>query len=210
MKPVIWPLLVGLAILAGGCGSNGSTSAGEQPSSGSTTTDTSSTTAETATPTPALVGRWKRVNKCPELVKALEGAGLGALAPSVVGDYFPDVPPGQLAQKDDVCEGAKPFVHYHFFDEEGAFGSLDANENPVDDGSYEIIDDGRFRIGNTDTGAVFQYEVKGDTLSLSPVETPAMKEEALAHPFEFSAAGWAIAVSYPGHVWKRVDCGSWC
>ena len=40
--------------------------------------------------------------------------------------------------------------------------------------------------------------------------TPAMKGEALAQPLEFSDAGWSVAVSYPGQVWKRVDCSGWC
>jgi hypothetical protein len=210
MKTVISPLLVGLAILAGGCSSNGSTSAEQQRSSESTTAAAGSTNAETSTAAPAIVGRWKRVNKCPELVKALDDVGLGAIAPSVVGDYFPGVSTKQLAQKDDLCEGAKPFVHYHFFEEAGAFGSLDENENRVDDGNYEVISEGRLRIGNNDFGVLFRYEVDGDALSLSPVLTPVMKRYALAHPLRFNDAGWAVAVSYPGHVWKRVSCDGWC
>ena len=151
------------------------------------------------------------VNKCPELVGAVEEAGLGSVASSVVGDYFPDSDPEELAAKDDLCEGAEPFVHYHFFDADGRFGSLDEEQDQVDDGMYEIIDEGRrFRIGNPDVGVVFQYEVEGETLRLSPEVTEAMIEEALASPFEFTAAGWSIAVSYPGHEWKRVPCGSWC
>jgi len=150
------------------------------------------------------------VNKCPELTKALFEAGLGAVAASVAGDYFPASTPKELARKDDVCEGAEPFVHSHFFTANGAFGSLTEDLQQVDDGPYEILDGGRFRIGNADFGAVFRYEIDGDKLSLSPVVTPKMKKEALAHPLEFSAAGWSIAVSYPGHVWTRVDCRSWC
>ncbi len=57
---------------------------------------------------------------------------------------------------------------------------------------------------------VFRYEIEGDKLSLSPVITPAMKKEALAQPLEFSDAGWSVAVSYPGQIWKRVDCSGWC
>jgi hypothetical protein len=91
-----------------------------------------------------------------------------------------------------------------------AFGSLTEDLQQVDDGMYEILDGGRFRIGNADAGVVFRYEIEGDELSLSPVITPAMKEDALAHPLEFSDAGWSVAVSYPGQVWKRVDCSGWC
>jgi hypothetical protein len=109
-----------------------------------------------------------------------------------------------------VYEGAKPFVHYHFFDAAGRFGSLDENENQVDDGTYEIIDGQTLRIGNADTGATFHYKVEGNTLTLSPVITQKMAEEALAHPLDFSPAGWSVAVSYPGQSWTRTDCGDWC
>jgi hypothetical protein len=197
-------LLIALTVLAVGCGSDESSSAG-QPSS------TQSTTAGTTTAAPAIVGRWERVNKCPQLVMALEEAGLGSIAPSVVGDYFPETSAKELAQKDDLCEGAKPFVHYHFFSEAGQFGSLDENENQVDDGPYEIIDSSTIRIGGGDPGGVvFDYEIQGDTLALSPVLTRAMRKQALARPLDFSDAGWAISVAYPGEVWKRVSCDSWC
>jgi hypothetical protein len=198
-------VMVVVTVLAAGCGSSESTPAGEPE-----TTATGSTKSHTKSDAPTLVGRWERVNECPQLVKALDQAGLRPIAPSVVGDYFPEASPKELARKNDLCAGAEPFVHYHFFDEAGKFGSLDENENQVDDGGYEILDGGRFRIGNTDFGVVFRYEIDGDTLSLSPVLTPAMKKQALAHPLEFSDAGWAVSVSYPGHEWKRVDCGGWC
>ena len=143
-------------------------------------------------------------------MKALNQVGLGAVAPSVAAEYFPEASPKQLARKDDLCKGAEPFVHSHFFDDAGMFGSLDENQEQVDDGMYEIVDDGRLRIGNPDFGVVFRYEIERDALSLVPVLTPAMKKQALAHPLEFSPAGWAVAVSYPGHEWKRVDCDGWC
>jgi hypothetical protein len=50
------------------------------------------------------------VNDCPQLLKALSETGLGAIAASVVGDYFPDSTPKELARKDDLCRGAEPFV----------------------------------------------------------------------------------------------------
>ena len=64
-------------------------------------------------------------------------------------------------------------------------GALVEDLQQVDDGMYEILDGGRFLIGNADAGVVFRYEIEGDELSLSPVITPAMKEDALAHPSNF-------------------------
>ena len=200
-------LLVSLVLLATGCGSD--KSARDQPSRESTTPAAATTTARSST-TSEIVGRWKRTNKCAELVEALDDAGLGALGPAMVGDYFPGTPSKQLAKKNDLCAGAKPIVHYHFFDEGGRFGSLDGQEEQVDDGTYRLVGDRSAVISKEFGDVKFEYEVKGDKLALSPGVTPAMEKLALAQPLEFSAAGWATSVSYPGHEWTRVACDAWC
>jgi hypothetical protein len=194
------------ALFATACGSGES-----QPAEPATSVASTGPAAPaTAAATEELVGRWEHINECPQLTKALAEEGLETIAPSVAGDYFPNSTPEQLAKKDDVCDDAEGFVHSHFFTDSGTFGSLTEDLEQVDDGTYEILDGGRFRIGDADSGVVFRYEIEDDQLSLSPVITPAMKKEALAHPLEFSDAGWSVAVSYPGQVWKRVDCNGWC
>jgi hypothetical protein len=197
-----------ICLLVVGCGGGESESA--EPSGQTSVASTDATPPTTTSETQPLVGRWERVNECPQLMKALSDSGLEALAASVAGDYFPNSTPKELAKKDDVCEGAEPFVHSHFFTDSGAFGSLTEDLQQVDDGMYEILDGGRFRIGNADVGVVFRYEIDGDELSISPVITREMRRDALAHPLEFSDAGWSVAVSYPGEIWKRVDCSGWC
>jgi hypothetical protein len=89
-------------------------------------------------------------------------------------------------------------------------GSLTEDLEQVDDGSYEITEDGTFVISKEFPDVTFHYMIDGDELELSPVLTQALKKEALAHPLDFSAAGWAITMSYPGQVWKRVDCSGRC
>ena len=202
IRASIASLLIPLLLV--GCGGGESESA--KPSGQTSVASTDTTIPTTTAQTEALVGRWEHVNECPQLTKALAEEGLETIAPSVAGDYFPNSTPRQLAKKDDVCDGAEGFVHSHFFTDSGTFGSLTEDLEQVDDGLYEILDGGRVRIG----GVVFRYEIEGDELSLSPVITPAMKKEALAQPLEFSNAGWSVAVSYPGQVWKRVDCSGWC
>ena len=197
-----------ICLLVVGCGGGESESA--EPSGQTSVASTDATPPTTTSETQPLVGRWERVNECPQLMKALSDSGLEALAASVAGDYFPNSTPKELAKKDDVCEGAEPFVHSHFFTDSGAFGSLTEDLQQVDDGMYEILDGGRFRIGNANVGVVFRYEIDGDELSISPVITREMRRDALAHPLEFSDAGWSVAVSYPGEIWKRVDCSGWC
>jgi hypothetical protein len=194
-----------ISVLVVGCGGSES-----EPSGEASTPPPTATTPTTTAATTGLVGRWERFNECPQLVEAFEQAGLAELAPSYVGDYFPDANPKELAQKDDLCKGAEPFVHSHFFDEAGAFGSLTENLEQVDDGSYEIVDDRTFVISKEFPDVTFHYTIDGDELTLSPVLTRALKKEALANPLEFHAAGWAITMSYPGQAWKRVDCSGWC
>jgi hypothetical protein len=180
-----------------------------EPSGQTSVASTAATTPTTTAETQALVGRWEHVNECPPLVKALDEAGLGALAPSVVGDFFPGISAKKLAKKANPCSGAKPFVHSHFFTDSGVFGSLTEDLEQIDEDAYAIIDDRTFRIGS-DPGVEFHDEIDGDTLSFSPVITKAMVAKALAHPFAFTEAGWSVSVAYPGETWKRVDCSGWC
>jgi len=146
------------------------------------------------------------VHGCRQLVAAYERSGLAELAPGAIVEYFPGSTPQQVAKKADPCQGAKPERHSHFFDADGAFGSLDADGNPVDDGSYEVHG-GRVKISD----GVFAFTITDDdTLVLHPVITPKDKRKALEHPYQFSTATWQVSVSYEGLVWKRVDCEGWC
>jgi hypothetical protein len=205
VKRAICVLLICFSGIAVGCGSEGESAEGT-PTVGAT----DSTTQTKETETPALVGRWERVNECPQLVAAFEEAGLAELAPAFLGDYFPDAKPQALAQKDDLCEGADSFVHSHFFTDTGEFGSLTEDLEQVDDGTYEITDDGTFVISKEFPDVTFHYEIDGDNLTMTPVLTEELTQEALTHPLDFTAAGWALTMSYPGEVWKRVDCSGWC
>ena len=53
-----------------------------------------------------IVGRWQMVRTCQSMVAALKAAGLGPVAPGVVGgDYFPNQTTLQLAKKRNLCQG---------------------------------------------------------------------------------------------------------
>jgi hypothetical protein len=158
------------------------------------------------TSTASIVGRWQQSHTCDELVSALDALGLGALAPGVVGDYFPDLTPEELAAKSDICSGALPQLHSHFFTTTGLFGSLDQFQNQVDDDTYEVLDSNTLRIGS----GTFGYKIQDDRLALTPFITDKQRREALRHPWDFSIAGWMVAVSYPGTMWNRVACQGWC
>jgi hypothetical protein len=67
-------------------------------------------------------------------VDAYRQAGPAEIAAASVGDYFPDATPEEVAKKNDLCDGAEPFVHSHFFTEDGEFGSLTEDLEQVDNG----------------------------------------------------------------------------
>jgi len=113
----------------------------------------------------------------------------------------------KLAKQQDVCAGAwRPYRHYHFFTADGRFGSLDQNLQQVDDGTYKIA--GHMLLFGKNK---FRYRViHGDTLTLEPVITPALRRAALAHPLKDTVAPWMVSVAYTGSTWKRVPCDQWC
>ena len=187
--------------LIAGCGSDDS----------ETAQSSTSTPEATSSPRPAsIVGRWEVSRTCEGMVEALDAAGLGKLAPSMVGEYFPGQSPKQLARKADVCEGAKATPHSHFFTDDGQFGSIDQNEQQVDDAPYSVVDDHTLRLSLEFGDETYRYSIVGDELTLEPVIGARAKRAALANPLKFSLAGHAAAVAYAGHTWKRVDCGDWC
>jgi hypothetical protein len=204
MKATLVLLLI-LVSLCTGCGSE---------DTASPTADKSpAATGSTGTPVSRLVGRWERVLTCQELTSQLQKAGLGPLrqyawsgqtSSTGQSSFAPGSPKPTRAHP---CTGALPREHSHFFNEYGAFGSLDWLGGQVDDGSYDLTGDDTLQIGEVS----FHYRVvDDDTLFLSPVLTKAMLRQALAHPEEFSDAGWAVSVAYAGRPWKRVPCEGWC
>lgn len=157
-----------------------------------------------------IVGRWQMVRTCQSIVVALKAAGLGPVAPGVVGgDYFPNQTPQKLSKKRNLCQGAKPQIHSHFFTANGMFGSVDQHGEQVDDGPYQITDS-TLNIGNSDVSGSFRFRIQGKTLMLRPLLTPALKREALADPLNFHDAGWMVAVAVTGKPWNRVACRTWC
>jgi hypothetical protein len=185
-----------------GCGSGGSKTA-QSPSQQTSSTGSTHPTS--------IVGRWEIRRTCQGMVQALDQVGLRQLAPSVVGDYFPNQKPKELARKANICQGAAPQQHSHFFTKDGKFGSLDQHGQQVDDGAYRVVDQHTFRLGSGVDEETYRYRIVGGTeLTMEPVIPARAKRAALAKPFEFGLAGHSAAVAYTGHTWKRVDCGRWC
>ena len=180
---------------------SGSTAASTAPAHGASTTSDAAQVAGTA----PLVGRWMQIHTCAQLVAGLEEADLGATAPAMVVDFFPQASVKELATKDDLCSGAKPQRHFHFFDAAGSFGSLDQHERQVDDGTYEIFG-GTLHIGD----GAWMFTISENRLTLEPRITDEQITAALADPSAWSVAGWVVAVAYPASTWRRVACKGWC
>lgn len=211
-RTVVLVATVGLALAAVACsedvpGHAAGPSHSSTPSATPVAEDPSPSKA--AEPNP-LVGRWEQEHTCVQLVAALDSAGLRAAAPGVVGDFFPDATAQELAAKHDICSGAVPQVHAHFFDADGAFGSLDQDGEQVDDGPYTVEGDRLTIGGDGDDVGHFRATISGDTLVLVPVIAPEDITAALVDPYEFSLAGWQVAVTYGGLPFHRVPCGQWC
>jgi len=188
-------VLIVFASATAACGSNGSTS--------------TPTAAETAAPSPTetpvspLVGEWKRVTTCNELLRAYRQSGFEEsvieenILPGLAGPDNPWLPAGELADPKHPCEGTVPREHSHFFTELGVFGSLDHKGQQVDDGSYEIIDDRTFQIGNT----TFHYKIIGeDEIMFEPVIPDDCSTKRC-----LGAALWSVSVAYAGETWERVN-----
>ena len=191
--------MLGVALLVAGCGSADDKSARVTP-----------TPNASAPASSTLVGRWELVRTCQGLKDAARAANVPQLAPQIVGDYFPNIPPATLAKKKDLCAGAAPQVHSHFFTSDGTFGSLNEQGKQVDDGKYELSGAGRFRLVGPDA-ETFRYTVtRNASLVMEPLIPAALVQQATANPLVDNAAGHLVAVAYSGHTWKRVDCAGWC
>jgi hypothetical protein len=201
-------LLVLSLAAAGGCG--GDSRAGTPTTEGTAPSPSNSVASSSPSNSVALiVGRWRQpadVHTCENYVRGMDEEGLLAAVqsspPYVPGDSWQ-----QVAER--FCKGSLEdwdVVHDHFFDAEGVFGSLNQDEQQVDDGTYTIFDTDTFKIGRSK----FRYTVRGNTLKMDPVITAAKREEALAKPGKFTEAVWMVSVAMPATSWNRVDCGFWC
>jgi hypothetical protein len=101
-----------------------------------------SAAAMSAAAQPPLVGTWRRVTTCAELTTALTKARLKKFVLEFIAGngFIPGVTrPNQIANPANPCKGAVPRRHSHLFTKDRKFGSLDWRGQPVDDGSYRLV-----------------------------------------------------------------------
>ena len=206
MKPYRRLAVLAIAVLLAACGTTSRPGTSAAPSPTPTRAPSATPAAPSATPSespPALVGEWRREQRCEEIVAALTKEGF---AEAWVLDYASSFVPGatgadDIAEPEHPCVGAVPLMHSHFFTAGGRFGSRDQNREQVDEGTYRIVDDRTFVISNTlgsDTlkEVTFHFAVDGDTITFEPV-IPDCRPDC----FE---AVWSVTVAFPGLTWTRV------
>jgi hypothetical protein len=184
--------VVAFALMAASCSSNPSPSAPAESIVAPTPSDEAAAAA--------LVGTWERETRCEELVSELTEAGLGNwVVEFVAGNGFvPGVRSAdQIADPAHPCAGAVPRRHSHFFTEDGLFGSLDWNGEPVDDGTYRVVDENTFVVSKEFPDVTFDFTVRDDTIAFEPLIPD-------CSPGCFEAA-WSVSVAYPEEEWHRVN-----
>jgi hypothetical protein len=195
MRPRFGPLILvaSLTLLAAGCGR-----ADDNSGTASATSAATTTTAAVASP---LVGEWRRIQTCEEVLELLTKAGFNkqvALENIAGNSFLPGVSsPDQIADPKHPCKGAVPQAHSHFFTADGKFGSKDHQGDQVDDGTYKIVDDGTFVVSKEFPDVTFHFRVTGDTIRFDPV-VPSCA------PSCFEAV-WSVMVAFPGKTWERVS-----
>jgi hypothetical protein len=145
-----------------------------------------------------LAGTWQRTTTCAELATALTKAGLKKFVlESVAGNGFiPGVSrPEQIADRANPCNGAVPRKHSHFFTKKREFGSLDWRGQPVDDGTYRVVDKQTVVIFKEFPKVTFHYRITGRSVMFSPV---------IAKGCSAFRCAWAVSMAYPGKTWRRV------
>ena len=196
---------VSILVLAASACAQGSPppTAGETPRPTTSAASTASSspiasTSPSAAPTTGLAGKWALDRTCAAMVRALTDANRPELIATVVTEL---VETG-FDPADPCAKALPPIKHSHTFWPDGRFNSYDENEQEVDFGRWELVDDDTARIGDPPK-AEFDFVVTGDQLSLVPI----IADDCTTPECPF-VLGWQFAVAFPGETWTRETTGA--
>ena len=100
---------------------------------------------------------------------ALQAAGLEKWIVEVAAGFIPGAEgPEAVEDPADPCRDSVPLRHSHFFTADGQFGSRDQDGNEVDDGTYQIVDEGTFVVSKEFPDVTFHYSIEGDSITFEP------------------------------------------
>jgi hypothetical protein len=121
-----------------------------------------------------------------ELATALTRAGMKKrVLEAIAGNGFI---PG-VTSPDQIVDPA------NLFTKSREFGSLDWRGQPVDDGTYRVVNNRTVVIFKEFPQVTFHYRIRGKTITFAPV---------VAKGCSTFRCAWAISVAYPGKTWLRV------
>lgn len=195
--------LIALVVLTSVACSPAPPSVGSTQSTAPATPTAAPSIAPSATPRPtpmvlsALVGNWLGFHSCQRIVDIFTAAGMPeqALLNAAESGTIPGVSTIEgIDDPDDPCVGATDKRHWHFFNPDGEFGSLDMDRQKVDFGRWALVDADTFTI----EGTPFDFEVSRNELRMEPVEIGTCPVNG-----EWCPEAWKLMVAMPGMAWKR-------
>jgi hypothetical protein len=155
----------------------------------------------TVRPTPtaplALVGNWLGMHNCQRIVDIMTAADMPeqALLNAAESGTVPGVSTIEdIADPEKPCVGATDMPHWHFFNADGEFGSLDMNRQQVDDGRWRIVDADTLEIN----GTRFEFHVDRDELRIEPEAVGVCPVDG-----QWCPEAWKLMVAMPGMAWAR-------
>jgi hypothetical protein len=146
---------------------------------------------------PALVGTWLGMHNCQRIIDIMTAAGMPeqALMNAAESGTIPGVATIEdIDDPENPCVGATEMPHWHYFNADGEFGSLDMNRQRVDDGRWLIVDADTFEIN----GTRFTFQVDGDQLRLAPEDVGTCPVNG-----QWCPEAWKLMVAMPGMAWIR-------
>lgn len=183
--------LVALGLALAGCAGSASSIS---PVATSASSPASGSVEASGTGAP-IVGKWQGLHDCEGMAEALAAGGFEerVIVENIVGNgLLPGVgSPAEVTDIAGACEEATPLEHSHEFTANGQFYSYDRNDQEVDFGTYELVDDDTLVIGDV----TFDFSIVDDHLTLEP--------QLPAGCLEFECQ-WAIMVAMP---WSGMDRG---
>ena len=156
-----------------------------------------SASAAASSPLGLIVGKWRGVQRCADIVRALTKLGFTEFIPDdIVGNGLrPDLTSNDQVDMKNPCKGAVDREHFHDFYPDGRFDSIDFNGQQVDDNTFTTMP-GHVTIGEV----TFDVTFHGEAAAIVTVKVPA--DCKTTHCRENYA--WATMVTMPGSNWDRV------
>ncbi len=166
MKRMLW-CLIGLVLLAAGCGEKDSTSP-----AGATSNPAAPSTGVSPVVADPLKGQWQQQYTCQDVVRALQRTGFATMAPEIIRDAEGASRPPSSAHP--CAHAPSKFKRLARF-QDGRLVLFDGPLLKADlNASYQVLDDHTFTANdagqNIDGTYTFKYRIDGDRLTVNVLQ----------------------------------------